>query len=77
MGWAPEAFIGNVLQEVCDTAVPDTTSSYDKQTVSQLLVAQPAEPVRFCGMCDHSRLHPEEGELKIADQSPGVWLTFV
>lgn len=64
------------MQEVCDTAVSGATSSYDKQVVNQLLVAQPpAEPMWFCGMCDHSGLHLEEREVMITDQSPGVWLT--
>lgn len=64
------------MQEVCDTAVSGATSSCDKQIVNQLFVAQPpAEPVWFCGMCDHSRLHLEEREVMITDQSPGVWLT--
>lgn len=78
-GTRPEALVGNVLQEVHDTTVLDTMSSCCKQIIKQPLVAQPhtlawIAVLWSCGKGDQSRPCLEKRELKITDQSPGVWL---
>lgn len=70
MGWRPEAFVVNVLQEVCDTAVLDTTSSCDKQIINEPWIAQPLTSARVVALWKGWSLQASSRKKRAEDHWP-------